>query len=115
MKSRFLTPLLVLAFLLSVLVTEAGWASWEVSSNIDLTLRVFPEDPRWPGQDDSTIQPSIAGSAESRFRRFPIARQLVNPMGRRIWAGVPLPVFAVWRRFRIEPLARLAKTLLGPW
>jgi len=68
MKSRFSRPLLVLAFLLSALVADAGWASWEVSSNIDLTLRVFPEDPRWPGQDDSPIQPSIAGSAEFRWR-----------------------------------------------
>ncbi len=68
MKSRFLKPLLVLAFLLSALAAEAGRASWDISSNIDLTTRVFTEDPRWPGQDDSPVQLSIAGSAEFRWR-----------------------------------------------
>ena len=68
MKSCFLKPLLVLAFLLSAPVAEAGRAAWDISSNIDLTTRVFTEDPRWPGQDDSPVQLSIAGSAEFRWR-----------------------------------------------
>ena len=68
MNISLLKTLLTLAFLLSAFVAESGRASWEISSNIDLTMRVFPEDPRWPGQDDSPIQPSIAGSAEFRWR-----------------------------------------------
>ncbi len=68
MKSRFLKSLLTLVFLLSALVAEAGRAAWDISSNIDLTTRVFTEDPRWPGQDDSPVQLSIAGSAEFRWR-----------------------------------------------
>ena len=68
MKSRSLKPLLVLIFLLSALVAETGRASWEISSSIDLTTRVFTEDPRWPGQDDTPVQFSFAGSAEFRWR-----------------------------------------------
>jgi hypothetical protein len=68
MKSTLLKSLLTLAFLLSAFVAEADGASWDISSNIDLTTRVFTEDPRWPGQDDTTTQFSIAGSTEFRWR-----------------------------------------------
>ncbi len=68
MNAQLLKPLLTLAFLLSALAAEAGRASWDISSNIDLTTRIFTEDARWPGQDDSTTQLSIAGSTEFRWR-----------------------------------------------
>ena len=68
MNKPILKSLLTLAFLLSALVAEAGRASWDVSSNIDLTTRIFTEDARWPGQDNSTTQLSIAGSSEFRWR-----------------------------------------------
>jgi len=68
MKPSLVKSLLSLAFLLSALVAETGRASWDISSNIDLTTRVFTEDTRWPGQDDSTTQFSIAGSTEFRWR-----------------------------------------------
>ena len=66
MKSSFLTPLLVC--LLSVLVIGTGRASWKLSSNIDLTARVFTEDVRWSGQEDATSQLSLAGTTEWRWR-----------------------------------------------
>lgn len=68
MKSLPLKSLLSLAFLLSALVAGAGRASWDVSSNIDLTTRIFTENARWPGQDNSTAQLSIVGSSEFRWR-----------------------------------------------
>ena len=68
MKTKPLKSLLTLALLLSALAAEAGRASWDVSSNIDLTTRIFTEDARWQGQDDSTAQLSIAGSSEFRYR-----------------------------------------------
>ena len=68
MKSLPLKSLLSLAFLLSALVAGAGRASWDVSSNIDLTTRIFTEDARWPDQANSTAQLSIAGSSEFRWR-----------------------------------------------
>ena len=68
MKSPPLKSLLSLAFLLPALVAGAGRASWDVSSNIDLTTRIFTQEARWPGQDDSTAQLTIAGAAEFRWR-----------------------------------------------
>lgn len=69
MKHSSLKPLAVLSLLLSALAAEAGRASsWDASSNLDLTARVFTEDPRWPGQDDSTAQYAIAGTLETRWR-----------------------------------------------
>ncbi|MDC1287227.1 hypothetical protein N8198_05020 [Gammaproteobacteria bacterium] len=68
MKSRLVKFLFTLAFLLAALVAGAGRAAWDVSSNIDLTTRIFTEDARWPGQDHSAAQLSVAGSAEFRWR-----------------------------------------------
>jgi len=68
MKKLIIKSLLTLTFLLSALVVGAGRASWDVSSNIDLTTRIFTEDARWPGQDNSAVQLSIAGSSEFRWR-----------------------------------------------
>jgi len=68
MKSTLLKSLATITFLLSALVAETGRASWDISSNIDLTTRSFIEDARWPGQDDTTTQFSIAGSTEFRWR-----------------------------------------------
>jgi len=68
MNKPTLKSLLTLAFLLSAFAAGAGRASWDVSSNIDLTTRIFTEDARWPGQDNSTAQLSIAGSSEFRWR-----------------------------------------------
>ena len=59
---------MTIPFLLSALVAETGRASWDVSSNIDLTTRSFIEDARWPGQDGTTTQWSIAGTTELRWR-----------------------------------------------
>ncbi len=49
MKTPLLKSLANITFLLSVLIAETGKASWDISSNIDLTTRVFTEDARWPG------------------------------------------------------------------
>jgi len=68
MNTKLLKSLATIPLLLSALTAETGRASWDVSSNIDLTTRIFTEDPRWPGQDDSTSQFSIAGSTEFRYR-----------------------------------------------
>jgi hypothetical protein len=68
MKTPLLKSIATITFLFSALVAETGRASWDVSSNIDLTARVFTEDARWPGQDDATTQLSIAGSTEFRWR-----------------------------------------------
>jgi hypothetical protein len=68
MKSPLLKSLVTISFLLSALAAETGRASWDVSSSVDLTTRVFTEDARWPGQDDATTQLSIAGTVEARYR-----------------------------------------------
>ena len=68
MNTQLLKSLATITLLLSALVAGAGRASWDVSSNIDLTTRIFTEDARWPGQDNSTAQLSIAGSSEFRWR-----------------------------------------------
>ena len=68
MKSPLLKSLVTISFLHSALVAETGRASWDISTNDDLTTRVFTEDPRWPGQDDATTQLSIGGSVEARYR-----------------------------------------------
>jgi hypothetical protein len=68
MKTKFFKSLATVTLLLSALVAEAGRASWDVSSNIDLTTRIFTQDARWPGQDNSTAQLSIAGASEFRYR-----------------------------------------------
>ena len=65
MKPRILKPLLPL--LVSLFAGPAG-AEWDFAGNVDLAARIFTEDARWPGQDDSTLQLSIAGSAEARWR-----------------------------------------------
>ena len=68
MNTKLLKSLATITLLLSALTAETGRASWDISSNIDLTTRIFTEDARWPGQDDSTLQLSIAGSTEFRWR-----------------------------------------------
>jgi hypothetical protein len=68
MKYPLLKSLVTIPFLHSALVAETGRASWDISSNVDLTARVFTEDARWPGQDDTTTQLSIAGTVEARYR-----------------------------------------------
>ncbi|MDH3631528.1 MAG: hypothetical protein OER98_10450 [Gammaproteobacteria bacterium] len=68
MNTNFLKSLATIPLLLSALVAETGRASWDVSSNIDLTTRIFTEDTRWQGQDDTTTQLSIAGTVEARYR-----------------------------------------------
>jgi len=68
MNTKPLKSLLSLAFLLPALFAGTGRASWDISSNIDLTTRIFTQDARWPGQDDSTAQLSIAGATEFRWR-----------------------------------------------
>jgi len=67
-KFPLLKSLVTIPFLLSALVAETGKASWDISSNIDLTTRSFTEDARWSGQDDATTQLSIAGTTELRWR-----------------------------------------------
>ena len=54
--------------LIAALVSGPVAAEWDFAGNVDLAARVFTEDARWPGQDDSTLQLSIAGSAEARWR-----------------------------------------------
>jgi hypothetical protein len=68
MKSPLVKSIATITFLLSALVAESGRASWDISSNIDLTTRSFTEDASWPGQDDTTTQLSIAGTTELRWR-----------------------------------------------
>ena len=65
MKTRILKLLLPL---LAALITGPAVAEWDLAGNVDLAARVFTDDARWPGQDDSTLQLSIAGSAEARWR-----------------------------------------------
>jgi hypothetical protein len=67
-KSRSVNYLLSLAVLLSALVAGASRAEWDTTGRADLAARVFTEDPRWPGQDDSALQPSIAAGADLRWR-----------------------------------------------
>ena len=68
MKHPLLKSLVVSTFLLSALAAGAGRASWDVDTQVDLTTRSFLDEPRWPGQDDSTTQPSIATTVEARWR-----------------------------------------------
>jgi hypothetical protein len=68
MNTKLLKFLATIPLLLPALIAETGRASWDVSSNIDLTTRIFTEDTRWPGQDDTTTQLSIAGTTEARYR-----------------------------------------------
>ena len=68
MNTNLLKSLVTIPLLLSALIAETGRASWDISSNIDLTTRIFTEDPRWPNQDDTTTQLSIAGTVEARYR-----------------------------------------------
>ncbi|MDH3217963.1 MAG: hypothetical protein OEO19_00390 [Gammaproteobacteria bacterium] len=68
MNTTILKSLLPLVCLLPALATGTVRASWDVSSNIDLTTRIFTEDARWPGEDDTTTQLSVAGSTEFRWR-----------------------------------------------
>jgi len=68
MKSPLLKSIATLTFLLSAFAAGTGRASWDISSNIDLTTLIFTEDARWPGQDDAMTQLSISGSTEFRWR-----------------------------------------------
>ena len=68
MNTKLLKFLATIPLLLPALIAETGRASWDVSSNIDLTTRIFTEDTRWPDQDDTTTQLSIAGTTEARYR-----------------------------------------------
>ena len=68
MNTSLLKSLATIPLLFSVLFAETGRASWDISSKLDLSTRIFTEDTRWPGQDDSTTQLSIAGSTEFRWR-----------------------------------------------
>ena len=68
MKSFSVKFLLSLIVLLSAFAAGAGRASWDFASNLDLTARHFIEDPRWPGQDDTATQFSLAATAEMRWR-----------------------------------------------
>lgn len=68
MNTKLLKSLATIPLLLSALVAETGRAARDISSNIDLTTRIFTEDTRWPGQDDSTSQLSIAGTVGARYR-----------------------------------------------
>lgn len=68
MNSLLLRSLVVFPFLLSVLVTGTGRASWDVSSSVDLTTRTFTQNARWPGQDNSTTQFSLGGTVDARWR-----------------------------------------------
>jgi len=68
MNTNLLKSLVTIPLLLSALIAETGRASWNISSNIDLTTRIFTEDPRWTNQDDTTTQLSIAGTVEARYR-----------------------------------------------
>lgn len=47
----------------------AGEASWDISSNLQLTSRTFSENASWLGQDDRSTQFSLSGSSELRWRR----------------------------------------------
>ena len=66
--NRLLESLATFTFLLSALAAEPGRASWDLSSNLGLSTRTFTEEIRWPDQDDTATQLSIAGTAELRWR-----------------------------------------------
>ena len=68
MKNPILKPFLSLAILLPALAAGSAGAAWDVSAELDLTTRIFSEDPRWPGQDDAAAQFAVGGSAEFRWR-----------------------------------------------
>ena len=68
MKTSLLKPLLVLPVLLPALAAGAGVADVDISSKLDLEVRAFAEDPRWPGQNDARTQLSIAATTELRWR-----------------------------------------------
>ncbi len=61
-------PALCLALLLPALAAGSAGASWNASAQLDLETRLFPDDPRWPGQDDRTLLYALGGSAEFRWR-----------------------------------------------
>ena len=58
----------MIALLLPAFIAGSAVAEWDRSARLDLDLRYFFNAPRWPGQDDSRLQGSIAGSAEFRYR-----------------------------------------------
>ena len=68
MKTVLSQPLLSLAILLPAFAAGSAGASWDVSADLDLTARIFAEAPRWAGQDDATVQTTLGGSAEFRWR-----------------------------------------------
>ena len=68
MKNLILKSLLSLAILLPAFAAGSAGASWDIRANLDLNLRIFVEDPRWPGQDDSSRQISLGGATEFRWR-----------------------------------------------
>ena len=43
-------------------------SQWDVSGNVGLQARYFTQDPLWPGQDTSSLQFSLSGEAEFRWR-----------------------------------------------
>ena len=68
MQNSILKPLLSLAILLPALAAGSAGASWDISANLDITARIFSEDPRWPGQHEATTQFNLGGAAEFRWR-----------------------------------------------
>ncbi len=68
MNPSNIKTLLSLSLLLASLVAGTTRADWEFAGNVDLAVRVFTKEARWSGQDDSMLQPSIAASADMRWR-----------------------------------------------
>ena len=68
MPGSNLKPFLAPVLLLSALAAGNAGASWDVAANLDLAARIFTEDQRWPGQDDTSAQFTLGGNAEFRWR-----------------------------------------------
>ena len=68
MKACSIKSLLTLVLLLPTFGAGAAQNAWDLAGSVDLAMRVFTEDARWPGQDDASAQLSIAASAELRWR-----------------------------------------------
>ena len=68
MIGQFSKHLVSLTLLLPALVAGSAAAEWDSSARLDLGARYFFDAPRWPGQDGTRLQLSIAGSAEFRYR-----------------------------------------------
>lgn len=66
--TRNATAALSLLLTLGVGVGPAAAGDWDLDAAIEAELRIFPEAPQFPDQDDVTLSPSVAVAPEARYR-----------------------------------------------